>query len=129
MENDPIPFVKPDNSLLVHQKRDKIVGILVLKIRGFNNFEILKESLELLKFACLIVENLLHNRSYKDKIIVKDVIFLAFEKVFGNFNKDAVSNQIQFLYDNNQVIPSPTSKKIYKTIEHWFVRGKKRLSA
>ncbi len=55
MENDPIPFVQPDNSLLVHQKRDKIVGILVLTIRGFNNFEILKESLELLKFACLIV--------------------------------------------------------------------------
>lgn len=129
MENDPLPFVKPDNSLLVHAKRDKIVGILVLKIRAFNNYEILKDNLELLKFACLIVENLLHNRSYKDKIIVKDVIFLAFEKIFGNFNKEAISNQIQFLYDNNQIIPSSSSKKIYNTIEHWFVRGKKRLSA
>jgi len=129
MENDPLPFVKPDNTLLVHQKRDKIVGILVIKIRAFNNYEILKDSLELLKFACLIVENLLHNRSYKDKIIVKDVIFLAFEKVFGNFNKEAISHQIQFLCDNNQIVPSPISKKIYNTIEHWFVRGKKRLSA
>lgn len=129
MENDPLPFVKPDNSLLIHAKKDKIVGIVVHKIRTFNNYEILKESLELLKFACLIVENLLHNRSYKDKIIVKDVIFLAFEKIFGNFNKETISNQIQFLYDNNQIIPSPTSKKIYNTIEHWIVRGKKRLSA
>lgn len=129
MENDPIPFVKPDNSLLVHQKRDKIVGILVQKIRAFNNYDILKESLELLKFACLIVENLLHNRSYKDKLNVRDIIFLAFEKVFGTFNKEVVSNHIQFLYDNNQILPSPTSKKIYNTIEHWFVRGKKRLSA
>lgn len=129
MENDPLPFVKPENSLLVHAKRDKIVGILVIKIRAFNNYELLKESLELLKFACIIVENLLNNRSYKDKLIVKDIIFLAFEKVFGNFNRDAVSNQIQFLYDNNQILPSSTSKKIYNTIEHWFVRGKKRLSA
>ena len=129
MENDPIPFVKPDNSLLVHAKRDKIVGVLVIKIRSFQGYDVLKDSLELLKFACLIVENLIHNRSYKDKIIVKDIIFMAFEKVFGNFNKDAVSNQIQFLYDNKQILPSSTSKKIYSTIEHWFVRSKKRLSA
>ena len=129
MENDPVPFVKPDNSLLVHAKRDKIVGAVVIKIRAFQNYEVLKDSLELLKFACLIVENLLHNRTYKDKINVKDIIFLAFEKVFGNFNKDAVSNQIQFLYDNNQILPSSTFKKTYNTVEHWLVRGKKKLSA
>jgi hypothetical protein len=131
MENDPIPFVKPNNSLLIQIKRDKIVGILTLKLRVIQNLELMKDSLELLKFACLIVENLLKGKKYKDKLVVKDIIFLAFEKVFGNnnFNRDNISNQIQFLYDNEQIIPSSISNKIYGTIEHWLVRKKKRLSA
>jgi len=70
-------------------------------------------------------------KTYKDKLVVKDIIFLAFEKVFGhnNFSRDNISNQIQFLYDNEQIIPSTISSKIYKTVEHWLVRKKKRLSA
>ena len=129
MENDPIPFVKPNNTLLIQIKRDKIVGILVLKLRAIQNLESMKDNLELLKFALLIVENLLNNKTYKDKLNVKDIIFLAFEKVFGNFNKENVSNQIQFLYDNEQIIANTFSNKIYKTVEHWLVRKKKRLSA
>ncbi|MFO0414017.1 MAG: hypothetical protein ACK50E_00060 [Bacteroidota bacterium] len=129
MENDPIPFVKPNNTLLIQIKKDKIVGILTLKLRTINNLELMKDSLELLKFACLIVENLLHNRAYKDKITVKDVIFLAFEKVFGHFNRDNVANQIEFLYDNQQILPSTVYNKLFGTIEHWLVRKKKRLSA
>ena len=56
---------------------------------------------------------------------------MAFEKVFGNtnFNRDNISNQIQFLYDNEQITPSTVSNKIYKTLEHWLSRKKKRLSA
>ena len=129
MENDSLPFVKPNNSLLIQIKKDKIVGILTLKLRSINNLDLLKDSLELLKFACLIIENLLHKKKYKDKLVVKDIIFLAFEKVFGNFNRDTISNQIQFLYDNEQITPSTTYNKIYVTIEHWLVRKKKRLSA
>lgn len=131
MENDPIPFVKPNNSLKIQIKRDKIVGILTLKLRAIQNLELVKDSLELLKFACLIVENLLKGKKYKDKLVVKDIIFFAFDKVFGNnnFNRDNISNQIQFLYDNEQIIPSSISNKIYGTIEHWLVRKKKRLSA
>jgi hypothetical protein len=131
MENDPLPFVKPCNSLLIKIKQDKIVGILTLKLRTIQNLELVKESLELLKFACLIVENLRNGKKYKDKIVVKDIIFLAFEKIFGNnnFNRDNISNQIQFLYDNEQITPSTVSSKIYKTVEHWLSRKKKRLSA
>ena len=131
MENDPIPFVKPNHGLLIKIKQDKIVGILTLKLRSIQNLETMKDSLEFLKFACLIVENLLNGKTYKDKLVVKDIIFLAFEKVFGNnnFSRDNISNQIQFLYDNEQIIPSTISSKIYKTVEHWLVREKKRLSA
>jgi hypothetical protein len=127
MENDPLPFVKPCNSLLIKIKQDKIVNILTLKLRTIQNLELVKESLELLKFACLIVENLLNGKKYKDKIIVKDIIFLTFEKVFENtnFNRDNISNQIQFLYDNEQITPSTISNKIYKTVEHWLSRKKK----
>ena len=39
MENDPIPFVKPNNSLKIQIKKDKIVGVLVLKIRVIKNYE------------------------------------------------------------------------------------------
>ena len=130
MENDPIPFVKPNNTLLIQIKRDKIVGILVLKLRAIQNLETMKDSLELLKFSLLIVENLLNNRTYKEKLNIKDLIFLAFEKVFANnFNRDSVANNIQFLYDNQQILPNTLSNKIYKTLEHWIVRKKKRLSA
>ncbi len=79
IENDPLPFVKPCNSLLIKIKHDKI-GILTLKLRTIQNLELVKESLELLKFACLIVENLLNVKKSKDKLVVKDIIFLAFEK-------------------------------------------------
>ena len=82
MENDPIPFVKPNNSLLIQIKKDKVVGILTLKLRAIQNLDLMKDSLELLKFACLIVENFLDGKKYKDKLVVKDIIFLAFEKVF-----------------------------------------------
>ena len=129
MENDPLPYVKASNTLLIKIKQDKIIGILVLKLRAIQNLESMKDNLELLKFALLIVENLLFNKTYKDKLNVKDIIFLAFEKVFGNFNKENVSNQIQFLYDNEQIVPNTLSNKIYKTLEHWIVRKKKRLSA
>ena len=98
MENDPLPYVKASNTLLIKIKQDKIIGILVLKLRAIQNLESMKDNLELLKFALLIVENLLNNKTYKDKLNVKDIIFLAFEKVFGNFSKDNVSNNIQFLY-------------------------------
>ena len=129
IENDPLPFVKPCNSLLIKIKHDKI-GILTLKLRTIQNLELVKESLELLKFACLIVENLLNGKKYKDKLNVKDLIFLAYEKVFGNnnFNRDNISNQIQFLYDNEQITPSTISSKIYKTIEHWLSRKEKIIS-
>lgn len=125
MENDPIPFVKPNNSLLIQIKKDKVVGILILKLRAIQNLDLMKDSLELLKFACLIVENFLDGKKYKDKLVVKDIIFLAFEKVFGSFNRDNVSSQIQFLYDNEQIIASSISDKICGTIKHWLVRKKK----
>ena len=129
MKNDPLPYVKASNTLLIKIKQDKIIGILVLKLRAIQNLESMKDNLELLKFALLIVENLLTNRTYKDKLNIKDLIFLAFEKVFGNFSKDNFSNNIQFLYDNEQIIANTLSNKIYKTLEHWIVRKKKRLSA
>ena len=78
----------------------------------------------------MIVENLLNKRSYKDKLTPKDLIISAFEIVFqNNFNREKLSSDIQFLYDNEQVIPTSTLNKIYGTIEHWLVRKKKRLSA
>ena len=130
MENDPLPYVKASNTLLIKIKQDKIIGILVLKLRAIQNLESMKDSLELLKFSLLILENLLNNRTYKDKLNIKDLIFLAFEKVFANnFNRDSVANNIQFLYDNQQILPNTLSNKIYKTLEHWIVRKKKRLSA
>jgi|GEM_PF-5085464 len=130
MENDPIPFVKPNHSLLIQIKRDKIVGILVLKIRAIKNYESKKECLEFLKYICLIVENLLNGRKYRDKLLPKDLITLAFEIVFQNtFNKEKLLNDVQFLYDNEQIIPSSILNKIYGTVEHWLVRKKKRLSA
>lgn len=129
MENDPIPFVKPNHSLLIQIKKDKIVGILVLKIRAIKNYESQKECLEFLKYICLIVENLLNGRKYKDKLTPKDLIISAFEIVFGNFNREKLSNDIQFLYDNEQILPSSIFDKIYGTIEHWLVRKKKKLSA
>lgn len=129
MENDPIPFVKPNHTLLIQIKKDKIIGILTLKLRSIQNLDLMKDSLELLKFSCMIVENLLHKKTYKDKICVKDIIFLTFEKVFGSFNRDNVANQIQFLYDNEQILPSTLYNKIFGTVEHWLVRKKKRLSA
>ena len=46
MDNDPLPFVKPSNSLLIKIKQDKIVGILTLKLRTIQNLETMKDSLE-----------------------------------------------------------------------------------
>ena len=130
MENDPIPFVKPNNSLKIQIKKDKIVGVLVLKIRVIKNYESQKESLEFIKYICLIVENLLNKRSYKDKLTPKDLIISAFEIVFqNNFNKEKLSSDIQFLYDHEQIVPSSIFDKFYGTVEHWLVRKKKRLSA
>ena len=65
MENDPLPYVKASNTLLIKIKQDKIIGILVLKLRAIQNLESMKDNnLELLKYALLIVENLLNNKTY-----------------------------------------------------------------
>lgn len=127
MDSDPVSYVKPCNSLLIKIKHDKITGILITKLRAISNLDVLKDSLELLKYACLITENLLYGKRYKNKISVKDVIFAAFEKVFGNnYSKSNVENNMIFLYENQQILPSNNSTKLFEFLKKWFSNKKKK---
>ncbi len=129
MESDPAPFVKPNNTVLIQIKKEKITLALTVKLSAIQNIRGLKNDLELLKYACSIVENLIHNRKYKDQIDVKEIVIEVLEKLTGAIDKQVTKNSIQFLYDNKQILPSGRLIKLYGTFEHWFVRGKKKLSA
>lgn len=127
MESDPVPFVKPNNSLLVNVKRDKVVNILISKLSLIANAQQLKDDLEFLKYACLIVENLIYNKPYRDKLDVALIIIIAFEKIFTHLNKDLLRTQIQFLYDNKQVKAHSILNKVYAIAKHIAIKKKKSL--
>lgn len=123
MEPDPLPFIRPENSLLISIKKDKIVNMVVSKMQALPNIKTLKEDLEVLKFACMLVENKVSNKVYQDKINKKDIVILAYEKVFGGaINKDILSNQIDFLYNNENVEVVHWFFQFISYIKNWFMR-------
>jgi len=119
-----IPYVRPENSLLVNVKKDKIINLLVTKLNALPNIKNLKDDLEVLKFACMIIENKVAGKPYEDKINKKEVVFLAYEKVFGAsvINRATQEAQIDFLYNNEQITIIYWAYRIWSYIKSFFLK-------
>jgi hypothetical protein len=122
MEADPLPFVRPENSLLLNAKKEKLTNMLVAKMQAIPNIKNLLGDLEVLKYACMIVENKVSRKSYADKINKKEIVIVAFEKIFGQINKEVLASQIDFLYNNSQVEAVNMSKRILGYLKEWLLR-------
>jgi hypothetical protein len=122
MEADPLPFVRPENSLLLNVKKEKLTNMLVAKMQAIPNIKNLLGDLEVLKYACMIVENKVSRKSYADKINKKEIVIVAFEKIFGQINKEVLASQIDFLYNNSQVEAVNMSKRILGYLKEWLLR-------
>jgi len=119
-----IPYVRPENSLLVNVKKDKIINLLVTKLNALPNIKNLKDDLEVLKFACMIIENKVAGKPYEDKINKKEVVYLAYEKVFGAsvLNRATQEAQIDFLYNNEQITIIYWAYRIWSYIKSFFLK-------
>jgi len=119
-----IPYVRPENSLLVNVKKDKIINLLVTKLNALPNIKNLKDDLEVLKFACMIIENKVAGKPYEDKINKKEVVFMAYEKVFGTsvINRATQEAQIDFLYNNEQITIIYWAYRIWSYIKSFFLK-------
>jgi hypothetical protein len=122
MEADPLPFVRPENSLLLNVKKEKLTNMLVAKMQAIPSIKTLLGDLEVLKYACMIVENKISGKPYAEKINKKEIVIIAFEKIFGQINKEILASQIDFLYNNSQVEAVNMSKRILGYLKEWLLR-------
>ena len=112
-----ISAIGPKNSLSTHLNYNSILQSIVQEIQKFPNLPALKIGgnieLELVKLVCSIVENLVDNGNPLN--IDKSQLVCDIFKTIFNLNPqeyDIVKNQIQYIYNNNQIIKIPFLSKI-----------------
>ena len=93
---------------------------LIDEIKSIENYNSLRNELELIKYACCRLENLTLFK--KEKIDKKEFIVKIFSEIFNNFNQneiDTLKTIIQYLYNNDEISKEKlftllkTSKKIF----------------
>ena len=113
-----ISYAEPSNTLLIQMKKDNLVQFVKSKLSKIVNIVNMKDDLELLKYTCLIIENKIYKKKYKDKICVKEIVFLVYTNLFGNqVSQTKISTEIDFLYENELIKVSSLLYKIYTILK------------
>ena len=117
--SDIISQIGPKNSLSKHVNYNTLLQLIVDEIRKFPNLPLLKThtyiELELIKLIMSIVENVVQKKNpleINKMDLVCDILRIIF-----NLNPQEIEilkKQIQYIYDNNQIVKIPIIKKIIR---------------
>jgi len=98
-----VDFIQASNKLKNIEKRNKVIQTLKSKIESLPDYRNLNNNLEVLNFACNIIEHLIDNKNKKDKINKKEVLIEAYKIIYGQINEKMICDFIDFLYDNGRI--------------------------
>lgn len=120
----PVPYIQPKNGLNRTLHKAEIVEKIIKRVQALPDFRSYKDDLETLLFVCLLVEHLVINKKNKEKMDKKDIVLTAYEKIYGNnnVNKDLLSKNIEFLFENKRIKKVSISSMICGTLSEWFLR-------
>ena len=117
--SDIISQIGPKNTLSKHVNYNKLLQLIVDEIRKFPNLPLLKTNthieLELIKLIMSIVENVIQKKNplaINKMDLVCDILRIIF-----NLNPQEIEilkKQIQYIFDNNQIVKIPIIKKIIR---------------
>ena len=95
--------------------KNELIAFIITEIQKIPNYQELKNNLELIRFVCNMLENLITNN--KENIDKKQTVIEIISQLFCSFSEDdkkAISNQVQFLFDNKFIKKVSNIKKIKK---------------
>ena len=122
-----ISAIGPKNSLSTHLNYNSILQSIVQEIQKFPNLPILKIGgnieLELVKLVCSIVENLV-DKGNPLNIDKSQLVCDIFKNIF-NLNPqeyDIVKKQIEYIYNNNQIIKIPFLRKLTRMVFNFITK-------
>ena len=114
-----ISQIGPKNSLSKHVNYNTVLQLIVDEIRKFPNLNLLKThtyiELELIKLIMSIVENVVQKKNplaINKMDLVCDILRTVFN--LSPIEIDILKKQIQYIYDNNQIVKIPIIKKIIR---------------
>ena len=97
--------------------KNEIMDFILKDIQKIPNFQTLKNDVEILLHLCNLIENLISKN--KQKIDKKQLIIDIMAQVFylnSDAEKDTISKQIQFLYDNKLITKVTTMNQVIKKV-------------
>ena len=131
--SDIISQIGPKNSLSKHVNYNTLLQLIVDEIRKFPNLPLLKTNthveLELIKLIMSIVENVIQKKNpleINKMDLVCDILRIIF-----NLNPqeiDIAKKQIQYIFDNNQIVKIPIIKKVIRMGINFLLSKKKHNS-
>lgn len=121
--SDPIvaPYVVPKNSLNRSLHRAEIINKIVDRVQKLPDYRQYKDDLETLLFICLLAEHLVVNKK-GEKIDKKQLVIECCEKIFGQVNKDLISKNVEFLFENKRIKKVSIVSLVCGTLSEWFSR-------
>ena len=117
--SDIISQIGPKNTLSKHVNYNTILRLIVDEIRKFPNLPLLKTNthveLELIKLIMSIVENVVQKKNplaINKMDLVCDILRTVFN--LSPIEIDILKKQIQYIFDNNQIVKIPIIKKLIR---------------
>ena len=97
--------------------------MVVSKIQSLPNYETLKNDVELVLFACNVLENA-HKDLKGTKLNKRQLIVLVFAEIFNldDQEKLTVSNTVQFLFDHSKIKQVKIVLVVGNVIINWFLK-------
>lgn len=97
--------------------------MVVSKIQSLPNYETLKNDVELVLFACNILENA-HKDLKATKLNKRQLIVSVFAEIFNldDQEKLTVSNTVQFLFDHSKIKQVKKVLVVGNVIKNWFLK-------
>lgn len=119
----PLPYIQPKNSLARELRKKQIVETVISRVSELNvNFR-KKDDMEFILLVCQLLEHLVLK---KDKIDKKALALNVFRGLFNDDICDAdiekISQHIDFLWENKQIVKVSFFRKIPAILCEWFER-------
>jgi len=120
MESLVLPEIKLKTKMLSSVTYDTILAKVVEKLKQLPNISQYKGSLDFLRLACSMIEQLVKK---KHKIDKKKLVLDIMHQVFGLLNIEllTIGEQIEFLLQNKMIKSKSLVKKVAQTVaKHVF---------
>lgn len=128
MESNSIDFITPTPTLHSFLVTNKIVEIIVNRIKEIPNHHQLRLSLDMVLFICNMIENLVYendvkakdqDKNFKREIALNVYKFLEWTK---DDDKQFLFNSIQFLWSSGRIKKISFCKRLWSKVRRFLVK-------